>query len=135
MPFYKREGEELLVSHTRVEGPGFTLSVETHTEHTYPVNGWYWFDNLDSAMKGISSSIVDGVPQVITIRQAHLALLSEGLLDDVEAMVAVSERAIQIEWNKATELRRDWPALVTLAGALDLTSKQVDDLFRKAAAL
>lgn len=69
------------------------------------------------------------VPQVITIRQAKLALLQAGLLDDVDAAVAQADRATQIEWEYATEVRRDWPTLLTLQTALGLSDQQVDDLF------
>lgn len=50
MPFYKRENDELLVAPNFVIGPGFELRAETHADHTYPVEGWYWFDHLDAAM-------------------------------------------------------------------------------------
>ena len=75
------------------------------------------------------------VPQVITIRQARLALLAAGLLDSVEAAVAAGDRTVQIEWEYVTELRRDWPTLVALAGALGLTELQVDELFIMASGL
>ena len=73
------------------------------------------------------------VPQVVTIRQAKLALLQAGLLDDVDAAVAQADRATQIEWEYATEVRRDWPTLLTLQTALGLTEQQVNDLFISAA--
>ena len=69
------------------------------------------------------------VPQVITIRQARLALLAAGLLDNVDAAVAAGDRTAQIEWEYVTELRRDWPTLVGLASVLGLTDLQVDELF------
>ena len=75
------------------------------------------------------------VPQVITIRQARLALLAAGLLDSVEAAVAAGDRTVQIEWEYATELHRAWPTLLGLAGALGLTDLQVDELFIAAAQL
>ena len=73
------------------------------------------------------------VPQVVTIRQAKLALLQAGLLDDVDAAVAQADRATQIEWEYATEVRRYWPTLLTLQTALGLTEQQVNDLFISAA--
>ena len=42
--FYKLDGELL-------HGPNFVLNAdyelrkETHEQHTYPVDGWYWFDS------------------------------------------------------------------------------------------
>ena len=56
------------------------------------------------------------VPQVITMRQAKLVLLKAGILDDVDAAVANADRATQIEWEYATEVRRDWPTLAVVQG-------------------
>lgn len=69
------------------------------------------------------------VPQVITIRQAKLALLAAGLLDDVDAAVATADRATQIEWEYATEVHRSWPTISAVATVAGLTSEQVDNLF------
>ena len=49
MPFYKRENDELLVAPNFVIGPGFELRVEAHADHTYPVEGWYWFETDEAA--------------------------------------------------------------------------------------
>ena len=75
------------------------------------------------------------VPTVVSMRQARLALYGAGLLDDVEAAVAKSTKDVQIEWEFSSELRRDWPTLVLLAGALGLTESQIDGLFIQAATL
>lgn len=132
MPFYKRENEELLVAPNFVSGPGFELTAETHAEHTYPVEGWYWFDNLDAAMRALQNLHT----QVVSRRQAKQALLQAGLLDDVDAAIAASaNRAWQIDWTDAQEFRRDWPALLALQPSLGLTDQQIDDLFTLAASL
>lgn len=81
------------------------------------------------------AAVQRAVPESVTIRQAKLALLQVGLLDDVEAAINGSDRAVQIEWEYATEFRRDWPALLAMKPALGLTDAQVDDLFRLAATL
>lgn len=75
------------------------------------------------------------VPQAITIRQAKLALLSAGLLDDVDAAIAQADRTTQIEWEYATEVHRNWPTLRSVQGAVGLTDEQVDELFIRAASL
>lgn len=74
------------------------------------------------------------VPEAITNRQAKLALLAAGLLDDAEsAIVGISDdatrRAVQIEWDYAGEFRRDWPTLETLASIMGLATEDVDALF------
>lgn len=69
------------------------------------------------------------VPTVLTARQAKRVLLAAGLLDDVDAAVAQADRATQIDWEYATEVRRDWPALTGVANSLGLTSEKLDYLF------
>lgn len=71
----------------------------------------------------------------LTARQARLVLLQNGLLDDVEAAVAAADRAAQLEWEYATEIKRDWPTLVAMAAALGMTDAQLDALFTAGAAL
>jgi hypothetical protein len=132
MPFYKRENEELHAAPNFVHGPGFSLTAETKDEHIYPVEGWYWFDTLDEAMVAL---LTVPTAQVVTIRQAKLALLQAELLDDVEAAMTQADRATQIEWEYATEFRRDWPALIAMQPPLGLTDTQIDDLFKLAATL
>ena len=86
--------------------------------------------------KPVAPVVEPSVPAVVTVRQAKLALLQAGLLDDVEAAIAASaDRAVQIEWEYATEFLRDWPALLAMQPALGLTDTQIDDLFRRAATL
>jgi hypothetical protein len=82
--------------------------------------------------------LVEPVPEVITPRQAKIALLQAGLLDDVEAGIAAipdetTRRIAQVEWEYAQEVRRDWPLLNDVAAAIGLTAEQVDELFQAAA--
>src|SRR5512135_3326926 len=81
MPFYKRNGDELLSAPNFVHGPGFDLDATLHTTYTYPVDGWYWFDTLDAALAGIPRASA-----TITPLQAKLALLNAGLLDQVNTL-------------------------------------------------
>ena len=74
------------------------------------------------------------VPQVITMRQARLQLLEVGLLDDVEALVAL-DRKSQIEWEYANEVYRESPLIESVKGALSLTNEQIDEMFLKASKL
>jgi hypothetical protein len=98
-------------------------------------------DDYEDMIADIESKIVPYVPPppvvptVVTMRQARLALHGAGLLEAVEAAVAGADKAVQIEWEFASELRRDWPTLVGLATALSLTDAQIDGLFTQAAQL
>ena len=74
------------------------------------------------------------IPQVITMRQARLQLLEVGLLDDVEAIVAL-DRKSQIEWEYASEVYRESPLIESIKGALNLTDVQIDNMFIEASKL
>ena len=75
------------------------------------------------------------VPQQVTMRQARLALLSAGLLDDVEAVISAAGRAAQLEWEYAAAVDRSNPAVAAVQQQQALTDVQIDDLFREAAKL
>ncbi|MCX8016370.1 MAG: hypothetical protein N2690_00505 [Rhodocyclaceae bacterium] len=79
-------------------------------------------------------------PNAVTMRQARLALLAAGLLDDVEAAIAAipdetQRRAVQIEWEYAQEVRRDSSLVQQLAARLELSDAQIDALFEQASRL
>lgn len=73
------------------------------------------------------------VPASVTPRQVRLLLLSQNLLDRVEAMIAQQDEATRITWEYASEFRRDDPLLLALAGNLGLTEEQIDQFFIAAA--
>ena len=80
--------------------------------------------------------IEEAKPKVVTMRQARLALLQSGLLQTVQDAIANStDEAMKIEWEYATEVKRDWDSLVTLTTALGITDLQLDDLFQLASTL
>jgi hypothetical protein len=47
--FYKYE--ELTLHHgpNYVLAPEYELLKETKDDHTYPIDGWYWFDSIEEA--------------------------------------------------------------------------------------
>lgn len=75
------------------------------------------------------------VPQQVTMRQARLALLNAGLLDDVEVVIAAAGREAQLEWEYAAVVDRSNPAVAIMQQQKALTDAQIDDLFREAAKL
>ena len=80
--------------------------------------------------------IEDAKPKVVTMRQARLALLQSGLLATIEsAIMSGTDEAMKIEWEYATEVKRDWNSLVALTTALGITDLQLDDLFQLASTL
>lgn len=42
--------DELYYGPNFVEGPNFSLYRDSHQSHTYPVNGWWWFDSRAEAL-------------------------------------------------------------------------------------
>ena len=80
-------------------------------------------------------NLADYVPVKVTMRQARLALLAANLLETVDAAIAAGGEADKIEWEYATEVRRDSPLVANMTAALGLTAEQVDGLFRQAATL
>lgn len=77
------------------------------------------------------------IPATVSMRQARLALLAADLLEPVETAIAAMEgaagRAAQIEWEYATEVKRDSPLVAGLAQALQLDEETLDRLFLEAA--
>jgi hypothetical protein len=79
------------------------------------------------------------VPGVVFMRQARLALLQAGKLAAVDTAIAAlpspaKDRA-QIEWEYATEVKRDSDLVAQLAPALNLDAAGLDALFTAAASL
>lgn len=73
---------------------------------------------------------------VVTMRQARLALLQSGLLATIQtAITNGTDDAMKIEWEYATEVRRDWASLIALTTTLGMTDIQLDSLFELAATL
>ena len=83
--------------------------------------------------------ITASTPQVVTMRQARLALLGVGKLDNVAAAIASlpspQKEAAQIEWEYSTEVKRESALVTQLAPALGLDAAALDALFTQAATL
>lgn len=76
----------------------------------------------------------------VAMRQARLALLGADLLGQVSSAIAAipdatARAAAEIEWEYATEVRRDSPWVLQLSAALGLDAEQLDALFAHAATL
>jgi hypothetical protein len=75
----------------------------------------------------------------VTMRQARLALLQQGLLTQINNAVAsipgAQGEAVRIEWEFSSTVERNRPLVQALAASLGLTSQQLDDLFTLAATL
>ena len=70
------------------------------------------------------------VPPSVTRFQARAALHLANLLDEVDAAIAASGNPIaQLAWADAQVFERGSPTIAAMAGALGLTSEQIDALF------
>jgi hypothetical protein len=76
------------------------------------------------------------VPQVVSMRQARLALLAAGKLGQVQAAIdalpSPQKEVAALEWEYSQEVRRDWPFVAQLAPALGLSDADLDNLFIEA---
>jgi len=70
---------------------------------------------------------------VVTMRQARLALLQQGLLSSVDAAIAGlpegEKEAAEIQWEYGSEVERLSPLVVGLMPALGMSEEEIDDLF------
>lgn len=75
----------------------------------------------------------------VTMRQARLALIQQGLLGSVNAAIAQmpepDKSLVETEWEYASTVERGSPWIAAMTSALGLTDEQMDDLFRLAATL
>lgn len=76
---------------------------------------------------------------IVTMRQARLALLQQGLLPQVQTAInslpSPQKEAAQIEWDYSSEVHRDKPFVQLLGSALGLSDEQLDSLFELASTL
>lgn len=79
---------------------------------------------------------VDPLTLSLSPRQIRLMLASEGLLTQAETILEGLEEpqrtAALIEWQYATEFKRDHPLLLQVAQALELSDTQIDDMWAQA---
>jgi len=79
------------------------------------------------------------VPQEVSMRQARLALLARGVLDQVDAAIdslpSPDREAARIEWDYSSVVARNSPLVVMMGAAMGLDDDALDDLFITAARL
>jgi hypothetical protein len=79
------------------------------------------------------------IPSIVSMRQARLALLSAGLLQQVTAAIdslpSPDKEAAQIEWEYSQEVNRNQSLVTLLASSLGLTEEDLDNLFTSASLL
>ena len=135
MPFYKRENDELLVAPNFVRGPGFDLFAEQKDEYQYPVEGWYWFDNLDAAVAAFAPKPAGVSPRQIRQAMTRTTVGSGTLREAVEQAVLAGDQDIKDWSNYSTLFERDNPQVAVMAQAIGVSGAHVDALWQLAATL
>jgi hypothetical protein len=105
-------------------------SINLSADAIYPIAIKEWI-----AAGNTPAPYVAPVPTSVSQRQARLALLGAGLLDQVETIVTAAGGAAKITWDWATEITRHDPMVSTLGPALGLSDAQIDALFVTASTL
>lgn len=125
----------------RVQQTAPELTVLDHWEQRWSVIELYANqEDKDAAIAAdTEAKRLAAVPQVVTMRQARLALLGAGLLPGVAAAInalsSPQKEAAQIEWEYSQTVERNREFVLLLGAALGLTALQLDSLFTAAAAL
>ena len=100
----------------------------------------FFESQLSPEQRAALEAAKNAVPQSMTAWQARAILEMEGLLTQVESAIAgLDEGPVKIiiksAWENNAEFKRDSLAIEGISKSIGLTSEQVDELFRKGAAL
>jgi hypothetical protein len=98
--------------------------------------GWTYSNGAFAAPEPVDQN---PVPQLVSMRQARLALFNAGILQEVNNAIAnmagpTGDEA-RIEWQFSSTVERTWPLVLALAPGLNLSDEQLDALFVAAAQL
>jgi hypothetical protein len=125
---------------------GTVVNVVLATDEVAADNGWVPLPDtagigwaFDGAQFFEPPPVPAPVPQVVTMRQARLALLAAGQLSKVpralSQLPSPAREAAEIEWEYAPEVRRHSPLVTGVGAAIGLDASALDALFIHAATL
>lgn len=120
----------------------------TYVENTFGVQKpiGYFYDSVNNLIT-IDPNYVDpftqittsGVPQVVSMRQARLALHAANKLSQVEAAITAMTGAegdvARIEWEFSNTVERNKPLVASMATVLTMSDAELDALFVAASLL
>lgn len=132
---YSPHTNELILTDNPAEWMGITSVAPPDFD---PVtSGCFWRGDHWEIVESVQPS--NPVPEVVSMRQARLALLGAGLLEQINTAIANAEgiegEAGRIEWEYAQEVRRDSLLVAGLSAALELSEESLDNLFTAASTL
>jgi hypothetical protein len=121
--------------HRRCIMPGDSLIGEP--QEVIDMANTAWTSEVLSAYKTLSAQNAWPVmkPSSCSMKQAQLALLKAGLLDQVESLISSISREAQIIWKTSIVVDKHDALVQQLVPALNLTDAQLDDLFALAVTL
>lgn len=139
MPFYKKTETEIMTAQNGVSGPGFELSESTRDQYQFPVDGWYWFENIDQAISSFSTlnrpTGTSASPRQLRQALSRVPYGSGTLRDLVESTVALGDQDLRDWWEFSTSYDRNHPNVSEMAATLGVSSEQVDQLWALALTL
>lgn len=101
-------------------------SLNTGEYALYSMNRWIITDRYPSGNNVAA-------PSVVTMRQARLQLLEDGILDQVVPTISnlpsPQKEQAEIEWEYAQTVQRDSELVSLLADELSLTEADLDNMF------
>ena len=147
-PVYPYTLTDLKLAHQQVSFPNDMTNFDTLPWNCYPVQPIDPPMATDMIAIRSMPELVNGVweerwvlepappaiaPQIVSMRQARLALLQAGLLDRVDEIITAIEDPIerkqaQITWDYSVEVDRNDPLVSYITAAFELSSAQIDDL-------
>jgi hypothetical protein len=125
--------------HRRCLMPGDSLIGET--QEVIDAANIAWTPEVITAYQAVFAANIKSVvkPSSCTMKQARLALLQSGLLDQITLIIAgltgVQGKKAQIIWEFSTIVDKHDALVQQLAPTLNLTDSQLDDLFALAVTL
>jgi len=69
------------------------------------------------------------IPNAVTMRQARRAMFDAGIYEKVDAAIKQAGGTALIDWEYSNTFDRSNPMIESMAAQLNLTDKQVDELF------
>ena len=102
--FYKFKDNELRYAATSVHAPNFTLIAANHASHTYPAQGWHYFDSYEAAesyfqLNGASNTDWPGFRHAILTENGYVNAMALALdSENISARLAVTFSHSRLDW-------------------------------------
>lgn len=122
---------------TELDNNGVRISKWTIRDmfNDYTDSDGVFHSKLDLEAQFLEQKRLSEVPFKISMRQARLILLNVGLLTNIDAIISTLGDAAKIEWEYATDIERTNPIVIEVTKLLNMTDRQMDDLFTAASKL